>query len=251
MMHPREEQLILFHYGEDADRDQTQAHMAACAACRGAYEQLQRVLAAVDEAPVPERSDDYAQMVWAKLRPRLVERPAPRRAVVFPLRRWVWAAAMAATVILAFMVGRFWPRPQTLHPEQSMGSVRERILLVAVGDHLERSQMMLVELINAEPSDTFDLAREQSRAQDLLANNRLYRQAALRGGDRPVATFLEELERVLADIANRPTPLPAAEFESLRRGIEKNGILFKVRVIGADVRKREQAAAGDSLRPVI
>jgi len=251
MMHVTEEQLILFHYGEDAERDQTQAHLAACAACRDAYEQLQRVLAVVDEAPVPERADDYAQAVWARLRPRLVASPAPHRAVVFPLRRWVWAGAMAATVILAFMIGRFWPRPQTLTSEPSAANVRERILLVAVGDHLERSQMMLVELVNAQPNDTFDLAREQVRAGDLLADNRLYRQAALRDGDRPMATFLGELERVLADVANRPTPLPAAEFELFRRGIEKNGILFKVRVIGADVRKREQAAAGDSLRPVI
>ncbi|MEW5700756.1 MAG: hypothetical protein AB1792_00815 [Candidatus Zixiibacteriota bacterium] len=251
MRHPGEDELILCHYGEGDAVEETRAHLQECMTCREAYARLERILAAVDLAPVPERSADYTERMWARLRPQLIERRSPRDAVMFPMRRWAWAAAVAATVILAFMAGRFWQQHEKPTPGSADSGVRERILLVAVGEHLERSQMMLVELTNTHPRDTVDLEHEQTRARELLADNRIYRQAALRDGDRPVAAFLEELERVLVDIANRPTPLTTDEYESFRQGIERNGILFKVRVLGADMRQRERFPAADSLHRVI
>ena len=51
---------------------------------------------------------------------------------------------------------RRWPRPT---PQAG-----ERVLLVAVGDYLERSQMVLFELANANPKDPLDISAEQERA---------------------------------------------------------------------------------------
>ena len=69
----------------------------------------------------------------------------------------------------------------------------------------------------------------------------MYRQTALRDGDAAMASTLDELERVLLDIANSPDEVTPAQFESLRKRIESKGILFKVRVVNQDLREREKA----------
>ena len=48
------------------------------------------------------------------------------------------------------------------------------------------------------------------------------------------------LERVLLEIARSPSAISSAELAALQRRIESRGILFKVRVIGSQMREREQ-----------
>ncbi len=79
-----------------------------------------------------------------------------------------------------------------------------RVLQAEVGDHLDRTQMMLVELVNAETDHSDVLAGEQARASDLVAVNRLIRQSAEQSGDGAIVSVLEDLERVLLEIANAP-----------------------------------------------
>jgi hypothetical protein len=69
----------------------------------------------------------------------------------------------------------------------------------------------------------------------------LYRQTALKEGDQAMASTLDELERVLLDIANSPDEVTPAQFEALRKRIQARGILFKVRVVNQDLREREKA----------
>jgi hypothetical protein len=54
-----------------------------------------------------------------------------------------------------------------------------------------------------------------------------------------MASTLDELERVLLDIANSPDELTPAAFETIRKRIEAQGLLFKVRVVkqGLDERR--------------
>jgi len=116
--------------------------------------------------------------------------------------------------------------------------------VVRVGEHLGRSEMILMELANAQPEPgqkVMDISATQKRAEDLVEENRLYRQTALRDGDTAMANTLDELERVLLDIANSPDEVTPAQFESLQKRIESKGILFKVRVVNEDLREREKA----------
>ena len=76
--------------------------------------------------------------------------------------------------------------------------------MVAVGDHLERSQMVLVELVNADTKSAVDISAEREMAESLLQENRLYRQTAQVSGKTRMATVLEDLERVLMEIAHSP-----------------------------------------------
>jgi hypothetical protein len=117
-----------------------------------------------------------------------------------------------------------------------------RVLLVAVGDLLERSQMVLIELSHATPSQKSDISAEQERASDLASENRLYRQTALRSGDTAMAGVLDDLERVLVDIAHEPSQMAPVELENLQHRMESAGILFKIRVLGTNVKQKQEAA---------
>ena len=88
----------------------------------------------------------------------------------------------------------------------------------------------------------------RERAEDLVAANRLYRLTAERSGEAGVASVLDELERTLIEIAHSPSKLSSPQFEDLRRRIESQGILFKVRVIDSQVRQREKQAIEDVAR---
>jgi hypothetical protein len=244
MKHLNEEELVMLYYGEEAaDRRE---HLAGCAACRTAFEALEAALGSVD-LPVPERDDEYGAAVWARLRPKL-ERGAPRIPFwhsLFATRRWAAAAAMAALVIAAFLAGRFWPWHGAQAPDRAgTPQVRERILLVAVGDHLERSQMVLLELMNADPQHkSVDISDERERARNLIASNRLYRQTAARAGDPGVATVLDDLERVLLEVAHSPSQLSSQQFEELRQRVEAQGILFKVHVIDSQLKRETRRSS--------
>jgi len=240
MIHLTEEQLVLYYYGEGDGSPAVREHLDLCEECRAGYASLQRVLNVVDAAPVPERAPDYGTQVWNRLQPRLGIKRRWSLPLLWPARHWAAAAVVATLLVGAFLAGRYYPKAQ---PQvASNGQVRERILLVAVGDHLERSQMVLVELLNAHPDQPLDVTGERERAEDLVAANRLYRQTAARTGDTRVSSVLDELEPLLIEIAHSPDRLTPEELEKLRQRIEAGGILFKVRVAGSAVRSREQKA---------
>jgi hypothetical protein len=107
--------------------------------------------------------------------------------------------------------------------------------------------MALVELVNAGNSAVVDISSERARARDLVTENRLYRQTAEETGDAGVAGVLDDLERVLVEIANGPSELTRADFDRVRERIESQGIIFKVRVLGERVRERESRPVANGL----
>lgn len=239
--HISEEQLVLFYYGEAADAAPIESHLTQCDHCRAEYRAVQTVLNSVDAAPVPERGPDYGSAVWKRIEGRVGGR---RRTGWFPW--WMWAPVAAGLLVLAFFAGRITRGPETptVASNAASGHVRERILLVAVGDHLERSQMVLAEISNApDGKGKFDISNEQRMAEDLLDSNRLYRQTANSTGETAVANVLDDLERMLLEIANGPSQLDPAQLSELRQEIKDRGLLFKIRVIGSTVQREETAPA--------
>jgi hypothetical protein len=163
---------------------------------------------------------------------------------------WRWAgaaAALASLVVVAFFAGRMFPgahpKPAAVQLAAADQQAGERVLLVAVGDLLERSQMVLIELNHATPSEKLDISDEQERATDLASENRLYRQTALRSGDTAMAGVLDDLERVLQDISHEPAQMAPAELENLQKRMESAGILFKIRVLGTNVKQQQEAGS--------
>jgi hypothetical protein len=239
MTHLSERQLVLHYYGEE--NGATEAHLAGCPACRAGLERLRRTLALVPAPPVPRRDETYGARVWRRLRPALPESGPPRWQAWLRPRRLVWAGTMAALVLAAFLAGRVSQREsRPLVAEARPEAVRERILLVAVGPHLERSQMVLLEVMNADPRGPLDVAAERELARDLLSANRLYRQAARRGPDQAVGAVLDQLEQALIEIANGPAELDSARLAEIQERIRSQGLLFRIRVLGSKANELER-----------
>jgi hypothetical protein len=246
MNHLTEEQLILHYYGEEGDALPVEVHLDECDSCRSLYGSLQRVLNVVDSMPVPERGEEYGAEVWRRIESRIPH----RRRFGFGLMPWRWAAvagACAALMIAAFVAGRFYDRAPAIETGEMASATEEpnlseRVLLVAVDDYLERSQMVLIELANANPKRSLDISSEQERAAELVSESRLYRHTAQSVGHTAVTGVLEDLDRVLLEIAHAPSRLSPEELEKFRERLKAEGILFKIRVLGSNVRNQEAPA---------
>jgi hypothetical protein len=257
--HPNEEELIAYHGGEPAKREVIATHVADCPECRADLARIDAVLAALSSLPVPDPGADYGARVWQKIAPRLPERPSMRwwqfdssslaagwRAWLEP-RRLAALGSVAAIVIVAFIAGRVTKLPVIDTASNDTSKIRERVLVMAVGEHLGRSEMMLIELGNTEPKSSkqkeINISGERRRAEDLVEENRLYRQTALEQGDTALAGVLDELERVLLDVAHGPGEVTPAQLDEMQQRIAARGILFKVRVVGKELQQREGSAA--------
>lgn len=240
--HFTQDEFILAYYGEpDARRE----HLDACEECRAELAKLARVLDQVTPMEIPEPADDYEAHTWDRLSWRL--RGEKKRAS----REWTKWVAAAAMLAFAFIGGLLWNRrytgpvqianqPSTTTAGQPVAAStqqqRDRILLVVVGDHLDDSERMLIELTNLTAKTDVDVTTEQQRAEELLVSNRLYRRTALDRGEDRVATLLDELEPVLMQIAHGPTQMTPEELRKVQKRVETKGLVFKLRVLRADVR---------------
>jgi len=247
MKHRTEEELIGYRDGEAKERVEIAAHLNECTECREELARIEAVFRALDAIPAPDPGEDYGERVWQRIAPRLGRKKERWWESLFVPQRLAALGGVMALVILAFVAGR-WTRERMPSGDQAdVVKVRERVLVVAVGEHLGRTEMVLMELENAPAQKgrkAINISETQRRAEDLVEENRLYRQTALTEGDQAMVSTLDELERVLLDIANSPEELTPAAFETIRKRIEEQGLLFKVRVVkqGLDERKANPGA---------
>jgi len=253
MTHLSEQDLVLHFYGDAPKAAVVERHLAECKECAADFAQLRATLSAIDY-PVPERAPDYEAQLWSTLKPRLEQSEAPRRSIwaaILQPRHWAIAGALAAIIVAAFLVGRFTRPKEPAAPmvaKTTQPSGKNLVLMVAVGDHLDRTEMILVELANTRPEGKVDISAEREFAQELVNENRLYRQTAQRDKDPEIANVLDQVERVLIDIAHHPDSVSGKELEELQKRIAAQEVLFKVRVIESKVKARSRAEAGQQLK---
>jgi hypothetical protein len=232
MKHLTQEQIVLHFYGDAEDSGAVAQHLRECSECRAEFGRVSALLGQIERLEVPEPAASFEQKTWLNVRDRLPDGRSFFERLLSP-PKWAVAAMLALIVVGAFLAGRYWPRhnePGRPIPPEANANI-QRGLRLEVGDHLERSQILLIEIMHAEPGDHLDLSNEQARAQQLLDTNRLYRESALKTGDPAISHTLDDLERVLAEIANGPSDLTAKDLERLRRQIQSQGLLFKIHVI--------------------
>ena len=267
-MHPGEHQLNDYVDGMLDAREQTDVawHLERCSECALFVAQLQCIVRDARALPVLQPPAAVWERIRAEQRAESEEQlalkkgsgaffdSAPRKRSPTPFSAPYWALATAAAIVLAFLAGRVIEQrhqreavaqieAQAAAPGasdvNSVSNMRERVLLVAVGDHLERSQMVLVELANAQTQGQLDISAERQAADELLASNRLYRQTALQLGQANVAGVLDELERVLVEVARGPSEVSMAQLAEIQQRIEAQGILFKMKIVNATITGRK------------
>lgn len=257
MKHASEEELFAYRESEMKGRETIAAHLNECGECRTELERIEEVFAALNAIPVPDPGEEYGTKVWRQIADRLPEKRVSWWQGWLMPRRLMALGAAAAVLALTFYAGWISKSKTSGGDVADASKVRERVLVVAVGEHLGKSEMVLMELSNAQPSGSgkklINISTEQKRAENLVEENRLYRQTALSSGDNAMASTLDELERVLLDVANSPDEVTPAQFESIQKRIAAQGILLKVRVVQQELRAetegRKTAPAQNDLTP--
>ena len=279
--HCSQDDLVLYHYREGRFDDtgagplnrKTRArrrvdeHLEECAACAALYRDIAATLAMIAAPEAPERGDQYGLEVWQRIRHRLPERRGSWFGEWFRWDHLALTAVGAAVVLAAFAAGRASRQPSRALPPgapalsgapeginaaasgngaNDADESRRRILLASVADHFDRSERVLTSFMNA--TDRSDLSADEGWAADLLTTSRLYRQDAIDEGEQSVAAVLDDLERSLLEIVHGAagTAASAAEIEQIRRRIDATALLFKVRVMRDELRRREEGPARPS-----
>jgi hypothetical protein len=241
MKHLNEEELIEHYYGEAASPARVSSHLQECRTCADAYAALRQDLAAVRPSALPARDPQYGEHVWQSIRTSLpVYEKQKRTWLNLNIRKSLsYATACALLVAVAFFAGRQWEhhRPQ---PAQLAGNNQPQrpIVLVVMGDHLDRSERLLIELNHA---DTASLSPVKAEASDLLSANRLYRESATRAGDPQLTAALDRLERVLVEIVNEPDGSSPAHLARLQKEMNTDGLLFEVRVLRSRIPDQQES----------
>jgi hypothetical protein len=255
MTHLSEEELIAQAYGE-GDTAAVKRHLEGCAECSNNYTALQSDLADMRFAQPPERDAYYGQKVWASLSSSL---PAHESAKWNWLRdgRWrglSYAAACALLLACAFIGGRLWERKQaqttarmsSQQKQQQVPHVHqpERVVVVVLSDHLERSERLLVELKHADAGSIEMASPLRDQARNMLAANRICRKNARQHDDPDLADALDRLDHLLEELANQPGSLNVATLVRLQDQANADGLLFEVRVLRSRLPDQKVAAAG-------
>ncbi len=238
--HLSEEELVWLYYEEAENIGDLSSHLSVCGQCRTKYEELKADLLSIEGWQIPERSPEYAGNVWKVLiqrEPALArKRKAWRHRLSFS--RMAVAMSVMAMVCVAFFIGRY-TKDETESAQQN--DVRQQLLAADLSDHLEQSERVLLELANSE-QDQQGVRIDRQRVENLLRTNRLYRLAAGTEGHASLAVVLEDLERILLDVANGPEQLSTEQLDALKIRMDDQELLFKVRVLELRLRKFNPAS---------
>src|SRR5579862_5309531 len=239
MKHLTEDELVGRYYGED--QPDAARHVEACSDCASALASLKADLADLRSPYAPARDDSYGDQVWSAIAPML---PA-----YTPKRSWqsrglwlslVGATACAAMVASAFYAGRMWEHRQNhVTVSHAPSPARERVVVVLLSDHLDRSERLLVELKHANPDDKQIISPLRDEAKSLLQSNRKCRQEAVKNGDPALTNALDHLDQVLTQLAEEPGGLDAAAITRLQDQMKADGLLFEVRVLRSRIPRNE------------
>ena len=155
------------------------------------------------------------------------------------------AVGCAVVFAAAFFGGRYWERNTAKKASVADNpQATERVVLVVLSDHLDRTERLLVQLEHSESPDRTEDEQMQSEARELLASNQLYRVTASNSGDSELAGALDRLEGVLAEVANDPN-LTEADLNRVRKDMNTKGILFEIRVL--ETRNQDQRTKGATI----
>jgi hypothetical protein len=193
--------------------------------------------------------------VWESLEGWLSAYPARKQSWLSGglWRNLSFAAACAALLACAFLGGRLWERREAniaagRHPVPARPTAHppQRVVVVVLSDHLDRSERLLVELKHVDADSTEMVSPLRDEARSLLASNRICRKNVKQEDDPALATALDHLDRLLAEMANQPGGLNSATITRLQDEMNKDGLLFEVRVLRSRIPHAQRAGANSS-----
>ena len=183
-----------------------------------------RELARERHVPPPTPREEMWQAISARRAGRVVRVPSPR---------WVpWAAAAAAVLAVGIGIGRM-SVPPSARPVAAADTAAEAHRVnptayrLVTEEHLAQSEAFLT-LFRASLERPGDHRLASATARQLLAGNRLLLDSPA-ARDADTRRLLEDLELVLAEIAQLSPGSPTQDLDLIRDGIERGDVLSRLR----------------------
>jgi len=177
--------------------------------------------------------DTPREAMWREIeRARRLDRarrPAPRRWIP-----WAAAAAAAAALALGIGIGRMSQPPAepsrvAVRPDKAAPRINETAYRLATVEHLGQSEAFLT-LFRTSVRSGSQERLASATARELLATNRLLLDSPA-AQDRRMRLLLQDLELVLAEIAQLTPEATAGDRELIREGMERGGVLSRLRTV--------------------
>ena len=166
--------------------------------------------------------------MWRAITARRDGRPVRRAGT-----RWLpWAAAAAAVLAVGVGIGRLSAPPSgravaVADTAEQGRRVNPTAYRLAAEEHLAQSEAFL-SLFRASLERPGDHRLASATARQLLAGNRLLLDSPA-ARDADTRQLLEDLELVLAEIAQLSPASPAQDLDLVRDGIERGDVLSRLR----------------------
>jgi hypothetical protein len=248
--------IELYFYGEldELSHVQAERHLASCAECRQALDELRMIRSALAARPdvcAPPAGDWTAFMQGLRRAIHQGPQPTgvrPRPPRVLLSNRHVAFLAMAALFALAILSIGYIVRSRSAEvakptiaeglngapaaPEPAGSAWSADAAFASLSEqHFERSKLVVLGLANKNPVETGAVEWEYERAlaSTLLSDTRLYREAAEDRGMTALAGTMADLELVLlqASLSSDREPATLEQIQSL---IRKRDLLTKMNV---------------------
>jgi hypothetical protein len=245
-------------YGElaPADRDRLERHREACPDCAAEMAALAGTLRLMDRRERPDPGPEFWQGYWDRLSRRMLweatgedRHPslADRIGGVFArLPRWSYQAAGAAALLLIgiFVGSRLIgpPAPPGATTAAAASASAPSGAVVQAGEFIERSKVLLLGLVNFDPSveDAYalDMGRRRTMSRDLAAEAPALRRALADGGEKKLRDLVGDLEVIMMQIANIGAGQDIEGLELVKQGVDQRGIFLRIDLdrLGRDAR---------------
>lgn len=243
-------------------------HMSVCKKCRSRFEEIETVLQFTGKRIRPEPPEEFwdsyeknltgrieAEETASRDRESIKEKPGRRFRVT---QRWAYqTAAAVALIILGVFIGKalFSPTaPGVQHASLKAESDRqlqpETTLVHRSRDYIERSKLILLALVNFDPSEedpyALDLPFQKQVSRELLKEAGYLKNELAASDEERLENLIASLEIILLQIANLESDNDLEAIELVRDGIDRRGILMEINL--TDLRLSMEREKGSEAR---
>jgi hypothetical protein len=171
--------------------------------------------------------DTPREEMWARISAARDARRAEKQVVV--LRPWMqWSMAAAAVLVLGIGIGRWTMSHSHATPDSDAVTPTSDVAYhVAAAQYLTRTETLLTDF-RAEARGGQPDGQFASQARDLLATTRLMLNSPA-AKDQRLKSLLEDLEVMLAQIAQLPADRSGNDVEFINQGLDQRSVLLRLR----------------------
>ena len=242
--------MLLYDYLQDKlppeEHKQVDEHLATCIRCADEAKFLRtiiKILPDVTVQPNEKLSAEYWQNFAAAVESRIQAAQQGQKQfkpsllqlitqfVVFN-RRYVTTLSAALAIAVVLVVIWRWPNPVPVEQPQVQIMPQSAPIELAsdrIHQYFDKSKVLLVGITNMKTDERqdIDLSAEQRVSRELIHEARYLKRQPL---DNRSAKLINDLEKILIELANMKEEADVPNVELIRGGIHQENLLFKIRM---------------------